>query len=218
MSSRLPLFPLRLILFPGELVPLHIFEPRYRQLLADCLAGDQRFGLTPHIPPGPGAIGCAARILSTEPLEDGRSNIVILGERRFRVRALLEEDRLYSVGSVEEFSDEGETGPLPAELDELRHLGGELRLALGVLADRVGEEPSWSEDAELLSFQIASMADLDFDAKKRLLESRSTRERARALVSLLPSLVTQMHGRAQVHIRARGNGTGHHGSDLVFGS
>src|ERR1051326_7523867 len=87
MPSRLPLFPLKIVLFPGALLPLHIFEPRYRQLLADVTLGDHRFGL---LPPGergglprPGTLGCVALVRAVQPLGDGRSNIVVSGERRF---------------------------------------------------------------------------------------------------------------------------------------
>src|ERR1041385_8074805 len=87
MPFRLPLFPLKIVLFPGALRPLHIFEPRYRRLLTDVWAGDHRFGL---LPPGehgglpaPGTIGCVALVRAVPPLGDGRSNIVVSGVCRF---------------------------------------------------------------------------------------------------------------------------------------
>src|SRR6266849_10942666 len=97
MARELPIFPLPIVLFPGAPQPLHIFEPRYRQLVHDCLAGDRRFGVayaapdpapgtpgTPGMPaPGPGDVGCVAVIRSTQPLPDGRSNVLTVGERRF---------------------------------------------------------------------------------------------------------------------------------------
>src|SRR5437667_180860 len=92
MARELPIFPLPLVLFPGAPQPLHIFEPRYRQLLADCLAADRRFGVTyvapPRAPdddpaPRPGDLGCVALIRSTQELPDGRSNVLTVGERRF---------------------------------------------------------------------------------------------------------------------------------------
>src|SRR5258707_3640359 len=84
MARELPIFPLPIVLFPGAPQPLHIFEPRYRQLLQDCLAGDQRFGIAyvaPDPSPGadpvplPGDVGCVALIRSNQPLPDGRANI-----------------------------------------------------------------------------------------------------------------------------------------------
>jgi ATP-dependent Lon protease len=217
MPSRLPLFPLNLVLFPGELLPLHIFEPRYRQMLADCLEGDRRFGITPVASPGPGALGCVAKIRGTAPLPDGRSNIVVLGERRFGVRAVIDEGTPYLMAAVEEFCDECGSAPLPAELEELRRLGGELREALGVLADHPGVEPGWAEEVELLSFQVAALIETDLETRTRLLALRSTRERVRALIAHLPGLVTMAQSRAEVHVRARSNGAGHNGADLVDG-
>jgi ATP-dependent Lon protease len=217
MPARLPLFPLDVVLFPGELLPLHIFEPRYRQLLSDCLEGDERFGITPAGTPGPGTIGSVARIRATEPLADGRSNIVVLGEERFGVRALLEEGTPYLVATVELFEDQAGTAPLPAELAELRRLGGDLRTSLGILADRPGEAPEWADSAELLSFQVAALAETDIDTRVRLLRGRSTRDRVRTLIEILPDLITGVQGRAEVHVRARFNGKGHHGSDLDTG-
>jgi Lon protease-like protein len=217
MPSRLPLFPLNLVLFPGELLPLHIFEPRYRQLLFDCLASDHRFGITVADPPGRGAIGCVARIRGAEPVGDGRSNIMVLGERRFGVRALLDEGTPYPVATIEEFADEPDSAPLPTEQEELRRLGAELRLALGILADQPGDEATWAEDGETLSFQIASLAEMDLETRVRLLSGRSTRERARALIGLLPPLVAEAKLRAEIHVRARANGKGHHDRDIVVG-
>ena len=132
MSTRLALFPLNLVLFPGEPLPLHIFEPRYRELLADCMAGDQRFGITAAIPPTPGSLGSVARIRAAQPLGDGRSNIVVLGERRFAVRTLLPEDHSYLVAAVEEFDDNPGTAPLPQERAQLQELAEEYRSALGL--------------------------------------------------------------------------------------
>src|SRR2546426_1423516 len=91
MARELPIFPLPIVLFPGAPQPLHIFEPRYRQLLADCLATDRRFGVA-YVPaerdaggeslPRPGDVGGVALIRNTQGLPDGRSNILTVGERR----------------------------------------------------------------------------------------------------------------------------------------
>src|SRR6188508_1465181 len=100
--TMLPLFPLTTVLFPGTPLPLHIFEPRYRQMLADCLIGDRRFGL---VQPGAdteaperGAVGCVAEIRANEQLPDGRSHIVVVGGARFVVQRLLEDPAPYFVG------------------------------------------------------------------------------------------------------------------------
>lgn len=215
MPARLPLFPLNLVLFPGEPLPLHIFEPRYRELLADCLAGDQRFGITASIPPVIGALGSVARIRAAQPLPDGRSNIVVMGERRFAIRALLPEDHQYAVGAVEEFDDQPGTAPLPQERAQLKELAEEYRSALSLLTDNPDDDSDWAEQSEPFTFQVAALAGLEVDAKERLLATRSTRDRARALIELLPSLLRLVRSRAEVHVRARSNGKGGHGHDIV---
>jgi Lon protease-like protein len=217
MPSRLPIFPLNHVLFPGELLPLHIFEPRYRRLLADCLEGDERFGITAAESPGPDSIGCVARIRGTQVMADGRSNIVVLGERRFCIQALLNADTPYLVAAIEEFSDDTGTNPLPAESDALRHLATALRETLGILADQPGESTAWDPDPETFTFQVAGLVQLEAAARSALLTCTSTRERARTLASLLPAQITQLRQRAEVHVRARSNGAGHAGHDIVLG-
>src|SRR2546422_11338209 len=95
MARELPIFPLPIVLFPGAPQPLHIFEPRYRQLLQDCLAADRRFGITyvepdptPRADPSPrtGDLGCVALIPSHQPLPDRRANLLTDGERRLGLR------------------------------------------------------------------------------------------------------------------------------------
>ena len=217
MPARLPLFPLNLVLYPGEPLPLHIFEPRYRQMLADCLAGDQRFGITAEPQPRPGTLGCVALIRAAQQLEDGRSAIVVVGERRFGVRSLLDAGTPYLMAAVEQFDDAPGTAPLPGEREELQRLAAELRDAVSVLADRPGEAPRWSEDDEQFSFEAAALVETDVETRGRILALRSTRERAAALVAMLPAAVHSAKANAEVHVRARSNGKGHHGHDIVIG-
>jgi len=104
---ELPLFPLRTVLFPGQTLPLHIFEPRYRQMIADCLQTDRIFGvvlirkgLEVGGPAKPYEVGTTARIQDVERLSDGRMNIVTVGHERFRIQDYSTEDRPYLVGRV----------------------------------------------------------------------------------------------------------------------
>lgn len=114
---RLPLFPLPVVLLPGALMPLHIFEPRYRAMVSDCLESDRSFGLIFHDwdRQGPfvseeGRIGCVARIQEHEPLEDGRSFLVVEGVERFRIDDGVESEALYFEALVTPFRDATITG------------------------------------------------------------------------------------------------------------
>ena len=126
MSSRLPIFPLPAVLFPGTPLPLHIFEPRYKRMLADCLAADRCFGITPVPPardvPEPGTVGCVAEVRVNQELPDGRSNIVVLGGSRFVLARLLDESLPYLVAQVQTFDDDPGTQPASDETTTLRSL------------------------------------------------------------------------------------------------
>ncbi|HXG43959.1 MAG TPA: LON peptidase substrate-binding domain-containing protein [Gemmatimonadales bacterium] len=217
MPSRLPLFPLKVVLFPGTPLPLRIFEPRYRQLLADCLQGDQRFGITPMPRPGPGAVGCVAHIRATHQLPDGRYNIVVLGEQRFTVLALLDTNAPYLIASVERFEDLPGTEPSPTERAELEHLANRYREAMALLTDTPSDRAAWDEDPAAFSFQVAALLEAPLEVKEQLLAQRSTRERTRALIALMPGLLRNVAERAQVHVRARSNGAGGSHPDIVSG-
>ena len=118
--KEIPLFPLPIVLLPGEVLPLHIFEERYKAMLADVRAGEGSFGLVYFEPadealvrpseaavrPTAGAFGCLAAIRDVAMLEDGRSNILTVGVRRFHLLDYVDSDRPYLVGDVQFFDDE----------------------------------------------------------------------------------------------------------------
>ncbi|MGH7615268.1 MAG: LON peptidase substrate-binding domain-containing protein [Gemmatimonadales bacterium] len=214
MPRELPIFPLPLVLFPGTLQPLHIFEPRYRQLLADSLAGDRRFGVTyaAESPgqvrtPRPGDVGCVAEIRSTQDLPDGRSNIVTVGERRFTLLDWLPTARLYRLARVEEFADEhGDPVEVSAIAAEVRRDFMRLLTALAALTDRPEEPPTLPDEPELLSFQVAAELEFEPPAKLELLRVRSTLARLHRLAALLAPLAADAERRATVRRHARRNG------------
>lgn len=135
--TQLPLFPLQLVLLPDELLPLHIFEQRYRRLVARCVETGEPFGIVLRLGDGVAAVGCSARVVAVlEEFPDGRSNIVVRGEEPFRIVAIdvpEDADREPLTASVEYLVDEaedvveaegvsgagGEGAPLPRPLDEL---------------------------------------------------------------------------------------------------
>jgi Lon protease-like protein len=212
MLPRLPIFPLSVVLFPGTTLPLHIFEPRYRRMLSDCLAGDRRFGITTVAstgePPEPGTIGCVAEVRVNQELPDGRSNIMVLGGLRFVVHRLVPDAAPYLMATVETFGDDPDTLPAEDRADHLRTLllhYQELRRNLHDLGPEESEVPS---DALGLSFYAAAAADCDLSIKQRLLTERSTARRVESLLLLLPVLASAAERALDVHRRAHSNGKG----------
>lgn len=218
---KLALFPLDVVLFPGALLPLHIFEPRYRQLLADCLDGDRRFGLLPAAAEGPpttGVIGTVAEIRATQQLADGRSNIVVSGERRFMLRRYLEDPAPYFVGLVDPFDDEAEDADLAERhTPDLRRLADRCAEALRQLTDAPAQS-NWAADPGTLSFQIAAMLEIDRDFKRRFLGMRSAAHRVVLLLELLPTIVSDLEARGAVRTRASRNGRGGAHPDIAVQS
>ena len=188
-AIELPLFPLPIVVFPGTPQPLHIFEPRYRQLLDDCLAGDHRFGLTvieekklgdntPH----PGDVGCVTRITSHDKLSDGRSNVLTVGEDRFVLNGLVDRDRLYFVGLIEPFRDIADHDPqLPTAAEQLRTAFTEFATAFHEIDPRMKGPLELPQDPEQLSFHVAAALPVDLDTKVSLLRLTSTKVRLEQL-------------------------------------
>ena len=212
MPYRLPLFPLNVVLFPGTALPLHIFEPRYRKMLADCLAGSRRFGVTAAgaggETPDPGSIGCVAEVKANEQLPDGRSNILVTGGARFVVRDVTLGPEPYYTAMVEEFEEDGGTQPSGEALRELRERFAEYFRTLRLLNDADPEEPSLPDAPLALSFAVAAAVECEPPAKQALLATRSTRERVTLLLRMLPGLTRHLEAALQVHRRAHGNGKG----------
>src|SRR5438105_11184582 len=212
---ELPLFPLPLVLFPGVPLPLHIFEPRYRRLLADIRAGDNLFGLpyfdanatnTDHPPAG--HIGCVAEVVETQALPDGRSNILTVGLVRYRLVEYVERGEPYLVARVEFFEDdEADAQLLAKRAGEVTEMFMRIARAMRTINDERGSLPELpQDDRERLSFLVAAVVEMDADAKHQLLELRSTTERLRRLYTLLSQAVESYETRARTHDLARGNG------------
>ena len=220
--TRLPLFPLALALFPGTPQLLHIFEPRYRRLLVDCLDGDRRFGLlcvsearqTSDAAPEPGDIGCAAAIQSHHQLADGRSNVLVQGQDRFVLNALVESDTPYFTGVVDSVHDEPEDVPTLQDLSrQVRKLLVALRAAQGS-AITAADEDALSDDPGNLSFQLAATIDADLSVKEELLRLTSARARLQHLREMLREQMARAVGEARVREMARRNGRGDHRPEI----
>jgi Lon protease-like protein len=213
MSRELPIFPLPLVLFPGATQPLHIFEPGYRSLLADCLGADRRFGIAYASPdktsdPAPGDVGCIAHILTTQDLPDGRSDILTTGEQRFVLLEWLATDRPYRMARVEEFADElGESAEAEGLAMDVRRAF--LRVISALEQDPLPTSPpELPVDPEELSFRVAAALELETPGKLALLAIRSTTVRLRRLAALLQPLAAEAERRAEIRHRARSNGKG----------
>jgi ATP-dependent Lon protease len=214
---RLPLFPLPLVLFPGVPLPLHIFEPRYRTMLADCLSGDHEFGVI-FRPEGvaerdlpPGHVGCVARIENSERLPDGRANVLIRGGERFALDRFLDSPMPYNVGETSPYVDMAE--PIAALVpiaDRVRVLFARVGTAARALADDPDALPPLPDDPTMLAYAIAALIDMDPPSRQRLLASRSAGDRLRQIESLLSPAVDSLELRATVHDRAKSNGHGPH--------
>lgn len=218
----MPIFPLSVVLFPGATLPLHIFEPRYRRMLADCLAGDRRFGITPagsgQEAPDPGAVGCLAEVRVNQELPDGRSNIVVMGGMRFVIRRLLPDAAPYYVAAVETFDDEAGSDPPDDRVVRLREVFLQYQELQRHLNDLEPGEVELPADGLSLSFHAAAAADCDAAIKLRLLAERSTAQRVEALLLLLPVLTSATERALDVHRRAHTNGKGGAQSGLATGS
>src|SRR5688572_23291062 len=219
MPFRLPIFPISVVLFPGTPLPLHIFEPRYRRMLADCLAGDRRFGITPmgkdDRMPDSGTVGCIAEIRVNQELPDGRSNIIVFGGERFVLTSPVSGDAPYHVAMVQTFEDEPGSEPQDDSPVRLRQLFTGYYALLRQLNDVEPEDPSLPDEALALSFHVAAALDCDPGVKQRLLVERSTARRVQALLMLIPILTAGVDSALRVHRRAHTNGRGGARPDVI---
>ena len=195
----LGLFPLRLVVFPGERLPLHIFEPRYRELIGECVERDEEFGILLAEEDGLRSVGTSVAVIEVlERLEDGRLNILVEGRSRFRLVELTT-GRSFRTATVEPVEDEDD----PAAANE----AARALLLLGALAEAAGVEVDLpaGDDAQL-SFAIAARVELELDDEQELLELRSERERLARLSELLAEAATRARFEREASAKAKTNG------------
>jgi Lon protease-like protein len=194
-----PLFPLPLVLLPTEVVPLHIFEERYKEMIALCLDEQREFGIVWLSDDGLKEVGCTARVAEVlERMEDGRLNILVRGGTPFR---LLErqEDHAYPAGTVELLGDGGEQEP--------EGTGSEARERYADLLETLTDErPEQTALAELSAYEMAASVDIDLQVKQGLLELRSEEARLRLLARLFKAGIKSLERAREVADRASGNG------------
>jgi Lon protease-like protein len=194
VSSLLPIFPLELVLLPGVPLPLHIFEPRYKEMIAECLEQKKRFGVVRASPEGVADIGCTAEILSvTKKYDDGRMDIITRGVERFEVIQVNQERAFLraEITVVEDEDEEGDeveagNGPTSATADLVMQA---VRLH-SEIAKLAGVEPVGPpEHAANLSFLLAGSLPLDLDFKQNLLITLSESKRLEAIVGYLEAIL-----------------------------
>ena len=212
---QLPLFPLPVVLLPNEVLPLHIFEPRYRQMLTDIELRRNIFGLTYFDleneaveRPSIGSVGCAAEIREKNILPDGRSNILTSGVIRYRLLEYIDLGVPYLCGEVEFFEDEKENeDELRPIADEVFDLFERIAKAAFKLSGNRGTFPEIPKaEPEPLSFLVTAAFNLDNEIKYKLMEMTSTSERLTKLQSILLEAVGKMESNAEIVKAAHTNG------------
>jgi Lon protease-like protein len=197
--SEIGLFPLNLVLLPGEQAPLHVFEPRYKELIGECLAEDEEFGLVLADEDGIREIGTRAGVIEVlERFDDGRLNIVVEGRERFRLVELTE-GRPYATAEVVGIDDDGED---PTEEEVEQCLAAYDRVVKAAEAEL--EELDF--DADSIAFQIAARVDFGTEIKQGLLELQSERERVLRLAPMLNQAADAVKRDREIRERASGNG------------
>jgi Lon protease-like protein len=190
-AQWLPLFPLNVVLFPHMPLPLHIFEPRYRQMIGECLEEGHSFGVVAIRegaetgPATPHDVGTLAKIVRIERLEDGRMNLLVQGASRFQILQTTD-DRPYLRGQVRIIPESGDDLDATARLTEATAMA--FRRYSNLLRELVGEKPEESEppmEPELLSYLIAAAMNLQLPEKQSLLAEPRTDARLQLELKIL---------------------------------
>ncbi|HEY0426740.1 MAG TPA: LON peptidase substrate-binding domain-containing protein [Pyrinomonadaceae bacterium] len=213
--KHLPIFPLPLVLLPNEILPLRIFEERYRKMLADVETDRHLFGVTFFNPletfvekPEIGTVGCIAEVREVEMLEDGRSNILTIGLIRYRLVDYIDAGEPYLVGDLEFFEDDAEdAGILNPLADDVFALFKRIAKAAHKLSGERGAFPDIPQaEPEQLSFLVTAAFNLEPEMKYKMVETRSTIERLTRLREILVQTVDKMEDSAEIKKVAKTNG------------
>jgi Lon protease-like protein len=199
-----PIFPLGLVALPTEIVPLHIFEPRYRTMISECLEQQREFGIVWAGEDAVRSIGCAVEITNVlDTLPDGRMNIITQGTRPFRV---VEEqhDQPYPAATIEWLDDEPESPSEPVA-DAAHDVYREL------VEQATDTEPDPEQLSEMSAYGMAATVDFGLDAKQGLLDLRSENARLTLVTRLLRAALKRLSFIDRAQAKARSNGKVHFG-------
>jgi Lon protease-like protein len=196
--SLIALFPLDVVLFPGAPMPLHIFEPRYRELISECMAEKKTFGMVRTRESALAEVGCTAAILNVvKRYDDGRFDIVIQGRQRFEIEELNQE-RSFLRGEVIFFEDE------PSQVSKT---DTETVIQLHQqLFDVLGQHVEFEKKYDSLSFQLAHELPVDMDFKQSILEMKSEAERIETLIEYYRTTIPKVEMTLRARDKASGNG------------
>lgn len=199
VEHQFPLFPLGMVALPQELVPLHIFEERYRTMVAECLEHEREFGIVWSTDDGLRDTGCAMRIERVlERFDDGRVNILTRGTRVFELRARTA-DAPYPTGDVVFLDDVAE--------EEDPDSAAEARDAYTSLVHEATEKELEPADVEALdAYGMAATVDFGLEAKQGLLDLRSENARLRLVTRLFRAATRRLDFIERAQVRAKSNG------------
>lgn len=198
----LPLFPLEVVLLPGTPLPLHIFEPRYKEMIGECLANNAPFGVIRALDEGVAEVGCTAEIITvTKEYPDGKLDLIAEGRERFEVLELNQE-RSFLRAEVLLVPDEAGTA-------EAEQKSRAVQLHLQILSLAGAVQDLSGADESRLSFYLAGSLPLDLDFKQKLLAMRSESERIQTVTTYLEGILPKLQRVAQTRARAGGNGHVH---------
>ena len=202
LRGAAPPIPLELVLLPGTPLPLHIFEPRYKEMIRECIATEAPFGVVRAFDEGIAEVGCTAEIITvTKEYPDGRMDLVCEGRKRFEVLEV-NRDRSFLQADVLIVPDEPET---PVQEERVKAV--QLHLEILSLAGAVQDLSA--ADQNQLSFYLAGSLPLDLDFKQKLLAMRSEGQRIQAVATYLETILPQLRRASRAREKAGGNGHVH---------
>ena len=197
-----PLFPLGLVALPTELVPLHIFEERYKTMIGRCVDEGSEFGIVWMAEDGLRPIGCACEIAEVvERMEDGRINLIARGTRPFRIETR-QEELPYPAGTVEFLDDRSEEAD--AEAADAAHAA-----YAELVNEATDRDPDMDEIGAMSAYQMAATVEFGLDAKQGLLDLRSESARLRLVARLFRAAIKRLDFVNRAQARARSNGRVH---------
>jgi Lon protease-like protein len=202
LAALIPLFPLDVVLFPGTPLPLHIFEPRYKEMIGECLAQQRHFGVVRALEQGLAEVGCTAEIVTVvKEYPDGRLDLVTEGRKRFELLSVNQER---SFPQAEVLLIEDEPGmPTPEDSSRAIQLHSEVLAIAGATQDVSAADPS------TLSFYLAGSLPLDLDFKQKLIALRSEPVRLSLLINYFETILPNLQRSARARQTAGGNGHVH---------